>query len=642
MFDFIRTHQKLMQLLLLVLILPSFVVVGVSSYKSFDGAANAVATVADQPVTQAEWENAQRTQMERYRQALGAQFDPKMFETPDVKLRALEDLVSQKVMNVEIGRANMTVSEEVLRSDIGRIKELQKPDGSFDVDIYKALLAARGMTPAMFEQSRRHDMAVNQLNAAIQESAFAPRTVAKRLSDINEQEREAQEIIYKADDFAKNVNVTEAMVKAYYDKNGAQFQLPEQARIEYLVFDQSVVESQVSVSDAEVKAYYEANQKRFESPEQRRASHILVAVKKDAPAAEKSAAKAKAEAILAEVKKTPADFAKIAKAKSDDKASAELGGDLDIVEKGAFVKPVEDAIFKLKQGEISGLVESEYGFHIITVTALKPSGLKSFDEAKAEIAAELKKQKMGKKYSELAEAFTNTVYEQSDSLKPAADKLKLTIQTATLNGRTALPGSTAPTNNAKFLKAIFSDDAIKNKRNTEAVEVGSSTMISGRIVEYKPASKRPLAEVAEDIKKRVTMEEAVKLAKKAGDDKIAAAKGGDAAGFGEAKIVSRVKQPPFNQTGALAVLKADVSKLPAVIGVELPGQGYAVYRITKVSQPAEQDKARREAEAQQIAGAMGQAELFGYVDALKAKAKAKINIKASDIKTEQPAEAPAK
>jgi peptidyl-prolyl cis-trans isomerase D len=335
------------------------------------------------------------------------------------------------------------------------------------------------------------------------------------------------------------------------------------------------------------------------------------------------------------VRKNPNDFAKIAKAQSQDPGSAELGGDLGTVEKGVFAKPVEDAIYGLKEGEVSNLVKSEFGYHIVKVTKVVPATQKSLEEAKPEIVAELKKTKMSAKYSELAEIFSNTVYEQSDSLKPVADKLGLAIQTVEGLTRTPNPAlGASPVNNDKFLKAIFSQDALNNKRNTEAVEVAPSTLVAGRVVEFKPAAKRPLSEVEGIIRQRVTQEEAARLARQAGEAKLAAAKAsGDATGFGEAKLVSRTKQPPINETAAVAVMKADTSKLPAYVGVEIPGQGYGVYRIAKVSQPAQADEQRRKQEAEQIGRAVGGAEMYGYVEALKHKAKAKIKVKPADLGT---------
>lgn len=620
-----------MQFFLALLILPSMVLFGVSKYED-RGGENAVATVDGQPITQQEYEAAQRRQMDQYRQMLGPRFDPKMFDTPEAKQAILDNLVAERAIGREIGKAHLTVGDAQLAKQIQEIPAFQK-DGKFDIATYNAVLASQGMNGPMFDARMRRDLAVQQLAGSVQATAFAPRTITSRLSDIREQEREVQELMFPIADFAAKVNVTPEMVKAYYDKHPEQFQVPEQAKAEYVVFDAGAVEKQVNVSDAEVSEFYNKNQSRFTTPEKRTASHILIATKKGASPAEMAAAKAKAEQVLAEVRKNPNDFAKIAKAESQDPGSAELGGDLGTVEKGVFVKPVEDAIFALKDGETSGLVQSDFGYHIIKVTSVKPASQKTLEEAKPEIVAELKKQKMSKKYSELAELFTNTVYEQADSLKPAADKLGLKVETVDSLTRTPNPAlGDAPYNNAKFLTALFSVDSIKNKRNTEAVEVAPSTLISGRIVDFKPASKRPLADVEAQIRKVVAQEEEMRLAKQAGEAKIAAAKvSGDATGFGPATTVTRTKEPAINTAAAIAVLKADVSKLPAYVGVEVPGQGYGVYRIGKVSQPAQPDQARRKQEAEQVANALGEAEMYGYIEALKQKAKAKVTTKSADL-----------
>jgi len=629
MFEFIRTHQRLMQFLLLLLILPSFVLVGVSQYES-RGSNDGVATVDGRTITQQEWEAAQRRQIEQARAMMGAQFDQKMFDTPEAKQEVLDGLVAERAVNAEVARNNLTIGNAALVKAIQEQTGLKKPDGSFDVDAYKVFLTSQGMTAEGFEQRVRHQMAVQQLAASVGATAFAPRSVAGRLSDINDQQREVQELLFPAANFASQVKVTDEMVKAYYEKNAKLFQVPETIKAEYIVLNPEAVDKLVTVSDADIADFYNKNKAKFSTPEKRTASHILITVAKDAKPADDAAAKAKVQAILAEVQKNPADFAKIAKAQSQDPGSAELGGDLGVVEKGLFDKPVEDAIFQLKEGETSGLVRSSFGYHIVKVTKVVPSTQKSLEEAKPEIVADLKKTRMANKYSELAETFTNTVYEQADSLKPAADKLGLSIQTVEGLTRTPNPAVGNPlVNNDKFLKAIFSQDAIANKRNTDAVEVAPSTLVAGRVLEFKPATKRPLAEVDAAIRQRVTQEEEVRLARQAGEAKLAAAKAsGDATGFGDVKVVSRtMPQPTINPTAAMAVLKADVSKLPAYVGVELPGQGYGVYRIGKVSQPAQPDEARRKQEAEAIARAAGNAELYGYVEALKKKAKAKVNAK---------------
>lgn len=636
MFEFIRTHQKLMQILLAILIVPSFIFVGVAGYGNGGDQANIVAKVGDQSITRQEWEAAQRNQLDSFRQRMGAQFDQKLFDTPEFKQNVLERLVAERAATAEMVRSHLTVADATLQKSILETPGLSKDDGTFDMERYKALLGAQGLSPAGYEAQLRRDMALQQLNGAVQGTGIVPRAVARQISDFGAQEREVQEQLFPAAQYLPQVKVTDEMVKAFYDKNGKMFEVPEQAKIEYVVFSAATVADQVSVSDADVAAYYEQNKARYSSAETRRASHILVTVAKDASAADKAAAKAKADAILADVKKAPADFAKIAKAQSQDPSSAAQGGDLGELEKGSLPKALEDTAFGMKQGEIAGPVATEFGYHVLTITELKPVAVKPLVEVKDSIAADVKKQQAGKKYAEMAEAFTNTVYEQSDSLKPVADKLKLKIETADHVTRNPSPAlGAAPYNQAKFLTALFAGDTLKNKRNTEAVEVAPSTLVAGRVVEFKPATKRPLTEVDAAIRQRVTAEEAVKLARKEGEAKMAAAKAaGGAEGFGPAQLVSRADGKGLSPQVLGDVMKADTSKLPAYVGVEVPGMGYGVYRIGKVQQPATQDAARRKSEEEQITGIVAEQEMASYIEALKQKSKVKIMAGVAPAKAE--------
>ena len=627
MFEFVRTHQRLMQGLLLLFIFPSFAMVGISSYSHFGDADNAIAKVGSQTITQPEYDAAQREQMQRFQQMFGAQFDPKMFDTPEAKQGILDNIIAQRALQIEAAKQHLSVSDAAVTQSVTGIAGLTGPDGKFDGERYRALLAMQGLTPELYEQRLRQDLSLQQLNSAVQNTAFAPKTVTTQIASINDQERSVHELLFKPADYLSQVKVTPEMLTAYYEKNGKQFEVPEHATVEYVVLSSAVLAAQVVVSDAEVAEFYKANMKRFGVDEQRRASHILVNLKKDASASENDAAKAKAEQLLAQVRKNPADFAKIAKAGSDDTGTASNGGDLDYFGRGMMTKPFEEAAFKLKDDEISDLVRSDFGYHIIHVTGIKPATFKPIDQVKPEIVAEIQKQKAAKQYAALAETFTNTVYEQADSLKPAADKLKLQISSAADLTRTANPslGPDVAYNSPKFLKAVFADETLKNKRNTEAVEVAPSTLIAGRVVDYKPTAKRPFKDVEAIVRERVTTIEAAALAKKAGESKLAALKAADnASGFGAEKTLTRAKNDGLPSAGFEAVMKADASKLPGLVGADLAEAGYAIYRISKVTQPAQADPAKRAAEQQQVSNTLAQQEMLAYLAVLKQKAKVKI------------------
>lgn len=627
MFDFIRNHQRLMQFLLLLLIFPSFAFVGLEGYSRFSDGDNAVAKVAGQTITKEEWDAAQRQQLERLRQMTGGQVDIKKYDTPEAKRAVLDNLIAQRVLAAAVSNDQLSVSDQKLQQSIMQIPGLIKTDGSFDNDQYRSLLAAQGFTPKGYEASLRRDMVLQQLNFAIQESAFTPKTVAARLSDLNDQERTVQELRFSADAFADQVKVTDEMLKAYYEKNGSKFTVPEQARIDYVILDSVAVAAQVSVSDADAKSYYEQNIKRYASEEQRRVRHILLKVNNDATVADKAAVKARADELVQRLRRNPDDFGKLAQAYSQDAGSKEQGGDLGFFDRHGIVKAFADAAFKLKQAEISAPVESELGYHIIQMTGIKPAVVKSFNEVKGEILAEIRKQLATKKFTELAEMFNNTVYEQGDSLQPVADRLKLKI--VSVAGLTRQPNPAlapqTPYNDPKFLRALFTDDTIKGKHNTEAVQIAPTTLIAGRIVEYKPVSKRSFDEVKPLVKDLVIRENALALARKAGVARLAELKSkDDTSGFGEARLVSRVKSRGWHQDALLAVMKADVTKLPAFTGVEIPDQGYSIFRIATVAQPTAPDEARRKSEQEQIAHTLAQQEMLSYINVLKEKFKAKI------------------
>ena len=625
MLEFIRTHQRLMQFILLLIIFPSFAFLGIESYLRMSDKEPPVAKVAGQNITQREWDAAQARQIERFKQVFGEQFNQNMFDSPEARQGVLENLLAQRAMSSHVVENNLTVSNDTLRNTIAEIPGLKNPDGQFDKQRYQQLLAAQGLTPEKFEAGLRHDLAVQQINAVVQGTAFSPKSVVARVSSLNQQAREVQELVLTLQSFRSQVKITDAMAEEYYKQHPAQFELPEIVKAEVVVFNPDVVEAGIVVSDADIKAYYDQNLARYKTDEQRRASHILIAAGKDAPAADKAAAKAKAEKILAQLRKSPNDFAKLAKENSQDPGSAERGGDLDFFGKGMMVKPFEEAAYALKEGEISEVVQSDFGFHIIRLTALKAATTRPLSEVKANITDEIRRQQVGKKYSEMAEIFTNMVYEQPDSLKPVAEKLGLKIET--ISGLTRKPTTaypkTAAYNQPKFLSAIFSDEATKNKRNTEAIEVGPRFLIAGRVVDYKPVTHSPLAQVRQQVEESIMLLETEKLALKTGEAKLAELRNGGTAEFSAAKAISRNNNSSTPPPAVYAIMKADANKLPAFVGVNLGGMGYRIFRINKiVEQPA--DEASAKSEEQQVNEFLAAQEMAAYLGVIKKRANAEI------------------
>lgn len=642
MFEFVRTHTRLLQFILALLVFPSFVLFGVQGYNRFMEGDNAtVAKVDGHAITKAEWDNAHQRQIERMRAQMPS-LDVKVFDTPEMKQRTLDGLVRERVLLAAAQSLHLEPTDQRLVQALMTMPELallREANGSFDKAKYEQLLAAQGMTAPMFESRLRQELTLRQVLAGIGDTVFAPAGVAKPSLDALLQQRQVQLQRFDVKDYLAKVTPTDADIETYYKDpaHQAQFQAPEQATVEYVVLDLDALKKGVSVTEKDLRDYYEQNKARYGTPEERHAAHILIKADKGAPEAERAKAKARAESLLAEVRKNPAAFADLAKKNSDDPGSKEQGGDLGFFARDAMVKPFSDAAFSLKPGDISNVVESDFGYHIVKLIESRGGDTKPFDAVRANIEDEVKKQLAQRKYAEVAEQFSNMVYEQPDSLDPVADKLKLEKKTATVQ-HAAMPPGNGPLSSAKFIEALFGSDTVRNKRNTEAVEVGPNQLASGRVVQHAAAHLRPLAEVKDQVRQRVAAAQAAALARKDGEARVARLKQSpaDAAGLGEPVAVSRTKADSVPRPVVEAVLKADATKLPAVLGVDLGDQGYAVVKLDKVQAP---DAASAELKDLQprYAQAWANAETQAYMDSLKRRYKA--DVKDEATKAAEPTEA---
>ncbi len=619
MFDAVRNNKRLVQVFLALIILP-FAFFGLDSYMGTGGTGGDVATVGDTPISQQQFQQTLREQQERLRTQMGDQFDAKLLDDPQARQAILDDLINRRLLMLEAGKQRLFASDEMIRQTIGEIDAF-KVDGKFSVERYEAALRAQGMSPAGFEAQLRQDLTLQQLVGAVGQSGFVARSVSDRILALQTEKREVMEYRLALDAYLDKVKLADDAARKFYDENGKQFEVPEQARAEYVVLSMDAISAELAVSEAEIKAWYEGHKDRYQSAEERRASHILIASEKLG----KDKARAKAEELLKEVGKNPAAFADLAKKSSDDPGSAAKGGDLGFFGRGMMVKSFEDTTFGLKEGEVSGVVESDFGFHIIKLTGIHAAKEKPLAEVRGEIEAELKKTGASRKFAEAAEAFSNMVYEQSDSLKPVAERFKLRIEQSDWLTRQAKPESGVLANE-KALKALFSDDAVKNKRNTEAVEIAPNTLVSARVVEYKPAALQPFDGIKAGIETMLKRKEAQALAVKDGEARLVALKKGeDALNWTAAKTVSRMDARQLPPQAAQAVFRMETGKLPSYTGVELPGTGYALFKLSKVVAGEQLDAATKQGMLKQLGNLVAQEETRHYLNALRSRYKVEIN-----------------
>lgn len=627
MFDFIRKHTKLMMGLLFLLIIPAFVLVGVDGFKSINADGPTVAEIGSHGISQGDWDAAHKQEVDRMRQS-APNLDPKMMDSAEAKYATLERMVRDQVIGQAAQDAHLTTTDARLAAEILKIPGVRKADGSVDREAYKTFLMRRGYgQPEAFEAQLRTDMTLRQVEGGIADTAFPSTALTEAALGALYQRREIQIARFASADFASKVALTDADLDTYYQANQTLFKMPESANIEYVVLDMESVKKSVSVNEADLKSYYEQNVNRLSGKEERRASHILVSAPKDAPADKRAAAKEKARALLAQVRKSPDTFADVARKNSDDLASAKAGGDLDFFGRGAMVKPFEEAVFSMKKGDTSELVESDFGFHIIRLTDLKSPKPKSFEELRPGMEADLRNQTAQRKYAEVAEAFTNGVFEQPDSYKGVADKLKLEIKTAANVGREPVLGVSGPLANVKLLEALFSPESVSSKRNTEALELGANLLVSARIVQHNPARVLALAEVKDRVRDRVIAARAAELARKDGEAKLAQWKT-DAkdAKLLSSVVVARDQLQSLDMAVVEAVLRANATSLPAWTGVDLGAKGYVVVRINAVLPRAENTKEVAAREQAQVAQWIAKMESDVYYEVLKRRMHAVIKV----------------
>ena len=629
MFDFIRKHTKITMGLLFLLIVPSFVLFGLDGYSQNKDKSPVVDKVDGQEILQSEWDKAHLREIDKLKASMPS-LDAKLLDSPEARYATLERLVRDRVLIAAVAKSKLNTSDQRLARELQSnpdIAALRRPDGTLDMERYKQLLGTQGMSPETFEASVRNDLSTRQVLVGVMGSGFSANVAADTALNAYFEKRDIQIARFATADYAAKLNPTDTDLEQFYTANAGLFQAPEQANIEYVLFDVETVKKGIVVAEADLKTYYEQNLQRLSGQEERRASHILITSPKGAPEADRQKAKAKAVELATLVKKSPDSFADVARKNSQDPGSAVAGGDLDFFARDAMVKPFSDAAFAMKKGDVSDVVESEFGYHIIKLTDIKAPKQRTFEEMKPELELDIKKQQAQKKFTETAESFTNSVYEQADSLKPTADRLKLEIKTVTGITRQPAPGASGALANPKFLNAIFAADTIEKKRNTEAVEVASNQLISGRVTQYTPARTRPLTEVKDIVRQRWLAQRGADEARKDGIAKLAAWRAAPATAVLSAPLAVSRDQPQKQSLQVVdAALRADAAALPALAGVDLGAQGYVIVKVLKVLPREASLEAAAKQERTQYSQWWTSAESQAYYNGLKDRFKTEIKV----------------
>ncbi|MCS6787054.1 MAG: SurA N-terminal domain-containing protein [Thiobacillaceae bacterium] len=612
MLEKIRSHaQGWIAKIILGFIALTFAVWGVNWYFEGGGQSAPAITVNDESVSQQEFNDVLRQLRE----------DTRAQDDAALRRQVTEQLVNTRLIISAARQAGMQVGEAQVSAFLANL-DVFKENGQFSQQRLQAWLRNRGLTPAAFAQMAQQDLLLRQFQAAYGEGAVAAMASAGHLGRLLAQKRVVRERLYHIDHYINAVHIDDKAVAAEYEANRQAYKTPAQVRVRYLVLSPDVLAARVQIDDSAARQYYEANAARYQEPEQRRAAHILIRTEPGMDAQAKAQARAKAEQLLKEVRANPARFAELARQHSQDPVSAAQGGDLGAFTRDMMVKPFADAVFAMQPGEVRGPVETEFGYHIIRLDKVIPGSRLGFEVVKNDILQELRQQEAQRRFAEAADRFGNLVYEQPDSLEPAARELGLTEQeSGWISRQQAEPRLLA---HPRLIDALFSPDALQKRHNTEAVEVSPNVLVAARVIDYRPEGERPLQEVAAEIRLKLAARAARDQAVAAGHSALKAAQAGtEPTGLGAPMTVSRLQAMNLPVEAVRAIFRARADRLPTYVGVETR-EGYRLYRIEAVQQedlgPEQVRLVRRDLQRM-----IAQEELRALLKDLRARAEIEVN-----------------
>jgi peptidyl-prolyl cis-trans isomerase D len=632
MFDVFRNNMKVLMALLMLLIIPSFVFFGIEGYTRFRDASEPVARVGSERITRTEWDAAHRREVERLSAAMPG-LDRALLESDDSRRATLQRLLDERVLARAAQDMRLVTTDRRLAAELLRdptIAQLRKPDGSLDVQRYHDLLRSQGLTAEQFEASVRAELARNSVTRIVGDSALIPKALADWATQAFFERREVALAAFRPADFAAAVRVTDDELQAFYQQHADDFRTTEQARVEYAVLDLEAVAARVTVTEDDLRRYYQQNVADTARAEQRRAAHILLQLDPKAAEADKARVRAEAQQLLAELRRDPSRFAELARARSQDPGSAAKGGDLDWFGRGAMVKPFEDAVFALEKGQISDIVETEFGLHIIQLVDVRRPAPEPFEKARPRIETELRRQLAQRQFAESAERFSNLVYEQADSLEPVARELGVPVRQATVERTGPVGEADAVLREPAVLRAVFNEDALGQKRNSPAIELGGNRLVSVRVVEHRPAQRQPFEAVAAQVRQRLVQERARAAALDAARQAHAqwSAQPNAASGLRAPVLVSRQSAQGLPPAAVRAALSAPLDgDAPAWVLVDLGPEGAAVLRVRRGPARDTPDAVQQRNERQELARLWGEGAARAYLAALRQRYEAEILVK---------------
>jgi peptidyl-prolyl cis-trans isomerase D len=622
MLDKIRnnTQSKFAKIVLVIIIIP-FALFGIDSYLSSIGDDVYAAKVNGESISVQSYQNALNRVKDQFLNQ-STPPDPTIFETAEFRKSVLDGMIASKLVAQEAVRANFVISDNQLSQYILGMPGFQR-NGKFDQEAYDNLAMRQNLTPKKLDELIRKDLAKQQVKDSMNKYIFVTKEKIQKLVNLAYQKRDVSMLELRLDDYLKKVNVTDEEIKEYYEANPNNFIMPDQVKVNFLLYSVAEILPKVKITDDEVQQYFEENKAQFEGSQQRRAKHILFLTDSGMTEGEVADVKKLAESVREEVVKSPKKFDDLAKEYSKDTESAKKGGDLGFFSRGMMVKEFDETVFDMKVGDVSPLVKTQFGFHIITLTEIKGEEV-TFDSVKAQIKGEILYSKAQQIYAEGAEEFANLIYEKSDSLQPAADRFDLTIQESQW---LSLDTATKFFNNEAFAQAVFDPEAIEQKTNINAIEVSPNNLISAQVIDFKPSAPRTLDDAKEEIKEFLTKSNAQKLMISDGEEMIEKLESNTKkAEWIDELVIDKVDPQGISKPIVRAIFSMNQENLPSYEGIYDPASDeYIVVRLNDVISEEVTDNLSVDIYRDEYVAALKDAIDNAYVDDLRAMADIEYN-----------------
>ncbi len=621
--------QGLIVWIIVGLIIITFALFGLSSYLGGGGKA-VVATVNGTEISQAEFLHEYQNMRERLQQMLGENYRPELFDESRMKQQVLESLIRRVLIDQALADDNFHVAFERVAKTIHGISAFQGPDGKFSAERYKQVMRVQGMDPDRFVLQVARDIAQQDLQGGIQDSAVVTDGQLRDVLRLEGQQREAGYFLLPVARYQNKVKLDEQTVADWYEKNKQRFQIPEAVKLQYIEIDLETLAKNIQISDEEIQAHYKQYRENYLlEPERRRVRHILITVKDPA---EDAKARKTIEALARRIRNGES-FAEVARAASQDPLTAEKGGDLGYITPGSMDPAFDKLAFSLKKGELGGPVRTRFGYHLIEVEDIKPARYRSLKEVREQIRKELQMQQAEQRFNDLVSRLNDLSFEIPDTLEPVAEELGVPLEEGPWITRAHAP---PPFDNPRILSAAFSDEVLHEGRNSELLELSDTRVMVLRVADHRPASVRPLKEVRDQVVAVLKAEKARELALKDAEAAIVALEAGTppeavAKQYEQrwvaAGLVGRQGAKANKDTVEPAVRKAlfDIPRphdgKPVFINTLIDSQRVAVvglFRVVdgEVDLKGAQAKARRQA----LRRVLGASEFNAWVDRLESEA----------------------